>query len=145
MGSNCPPCTRGTTQGCSCRHPGALILLSLEWRRTTQVIHRLAPDCRSPEVPLSQQHYRQLQQSQEVPLPAQTERKNMERLSRGFKCMRADIFSVLYFLQRVSHKQRKLPKVSSSQLFLPSLFHPTSLHRTTLIMMEDFELKVSST
>lgn len=59
--------------------------------------------------------------------------------------MRADIFSVLYFLQRVSHKQRKLPKVSSSQLFLPSLFHPTSLHRTTLIMMEDFELKVSST
>lgn len=52
--------------------------------------------------------------------------------------------SVCHTSYKESYKWLKLPKVSSSQPFLPSLFHPTSFHRSTVIMMEKFELKVSS-
>lgn len=62
-----------------------------------------------------------------------------------FKCKGTEIFNVCYTSYKDSHKWLKPPKVSSSQPFFLSLFHPASFHRTTLIMMEKSGLKVSST
>lgn len=68
-----------TSQGCSCRHSRALILLNLECTTTQgSPPHHPVPDCRSPEIPLPGSSTVSSSRARRSSLPAQAPRKNME-------------------------------------------------------------------